>query len=99
MYNNTELRRKSEPIVFRRFGHKGYSLFAVLGREVLIGVLSVATLSYAKADGVGVLPVTDNDGVTKTDRELTLDEVSITGSRAPMASQQAARIVTDHSIS
>ncbi|MBO5205053.1 MAG: TonB-dependent receptor [Prevotella sp.] len=94
MYNNTELRRKSEPIVFHRFGHKGYSLFAVLGRELLIGVLSVATLSHAKADGVGVLPVTDNDGVTKTDRELTLDEVSITGSRAPMASQQAARIVT-----
>lgn len=94
MYNNTVKGRKSEPMVFHRFSHKGYSLFAVLKREVLIGVLSVATLSHAKADGAGVLPVVDDDITSKGGREQLLDEVSITGSRAPMASQQAARIVT-----
>jgi len=94
MYNNTEKRRKDSTMVFRHFSRKGYALFAVLGREVLVGVLSVATLSHAKADGAGVLPVVDNDTTTQSDRELTLDEVSVTGSRAPMASQQAARIVT-----
>lgn len=92
MYNNKEKRRKNV-FVFRHFGRAGYSLFAALGRELVIGVLSVATLSHAKANGVGVLPTVDRDS-TKSDRELTLDEVSITGSRAPIASQQAARIVT-----
>lgn len=94
MYNNTEKKCKSDRMVFRHFSRKGYSLFAVLGREVLVGVLSVATLSHAKADGAGVLPVIDDNTTTQSDRELTLDEVSVTGSRAPMASQQAARIVT-----
>lgn len=28
-------------IVFKHFNRKGYSLFAALGKEVLIGVLSV----------------------------------------------------------
>lgn len=40
---------KRESFKFSRFGNKGYSLFSCLGREVLIGTLSVATLTYAKA--------------------------------------------------
>ena len=44
---------KRTPMTFKQFGRKGYSLFACLGREVLIGTLSVATLTYAKADGIG----------------------------------------------
>lgn len=80
--------------MFRRFGRKGYSLFACLGRQVIIGTLSVATLQHAKADGVSVKkPVSDTIAV-KTDREMTLHEVSVTGQRAPMARQQAARMVT-----
>lgn len=35
------------PITFRHFARKNYALFAALGREVQIGVLSVATLSTA----------------------------------------------------
>ena len=91
-YNNISNRR--QPMVFRRFGRKGYSLFACLGREVLIGTLSVATLTYAKADGVSVEPLTADTIATKTDRELTLDEVSITGTRAPLTQSQAVRMVT-----
>ena len=41
--------QKREVIVFRQFQRKGYSLFACLGREVVISVLSVATLTSAKA--------------------------------------------------
>ncbi|MBQ8158555.1 MAG: hypothetical protein IJ081_05995 [Prevotella sp.] len=44
--------QKREVIVFRQFQRKGYSLFACLGREVLISVLSVATLSATKAAGI-----------------------------------------------
>ena len=79
---------------FHRIGHKGYSLFASLGREVLIGTLSVVTLSHAKADGVSVEPVTADTTAVRTDRELSLEEVNITGSRAPLTRSQAARMVT-----
>ena len=34
-------------IIFRRFSRKGFALFSVLGREVRIGVLSIATLTAA----------------------------------------------------
>ena len=81
-------------IVFKRFGRKGYSLFACLGREVIISTLSVATLTYASAESVSVKPVTADSIATKTDREMTLDEVNVMGSRAPMTRNQAARMVT-----
>ena len=92
MYKNNFNRR--DVLVFRRFGRKGYSLFACLGRQVLIGTLSVATLQHAKADGVSVKKPVNDTVAVKTDRELTLSEVSVTGQRAPMARQQAARMVT-----
>ena len=38
---------KRNSLKFNRFSNKNYSLFAVLGREVLVGALSVATLSHA----------------------------------------------------
>lgn len=85
---------KREVFKFKRFGRKGYSLFACLGREVIIGTLSVATLSHARAEGIGVKPVTDDSISYQTDKEMILDEVSITGSRAPMAKSQAVRMVT-----
>lgn len=37
---------------FKHFSRKGYALFACMGREVLIGTLSVATLSHAKAESI-----------------------------------------------
>ena len=43
---------KRNPLWFKHFNRKGYSLFAALGKEVLISVLSVSTLTYAKAAGV-----------------------------------------------
>ena len=84
--------QKREVMVFRQFQRKGYSLFACLGREVLISVLSVATLSSAKADGI-------SDETWRADsagqvREVWLGDVGVTGSRAPMTKSQAARMVT-----
>ena len=91
-YNYISNRRKA--LVFRRFGRKGYSLFACLGREVIIGTLSVATLTYAKADGISIEPLRKDTIATKTDKEMTLEEVSVTGSRAPLTKSQAVRMVT-----
>ena len=84
---------------FRKFTRKRYALFACVGRVVTIGVLSVATLKSAAAtttDDVSVAGATtsaasDDD---TPDKEATLDEVEVTGSRAPLALGQAARMVT-----
>ena len=80
---------------FRHFSRKGYALFACLGRVVTIGVLSVATLESASAAHRHVS--TDEeyvDSTQVTEKEATLDDVEVTGSRAPLALGQAARMVT-----
>ena len=85
---------KRQVLVFRHFGNKGYSLFACLGREVVCSVLSVATLTYASAESVSTNPVVTDSTAMTTAREMMLEEVSVTGSRAPLTRSQAARMVT-----
>ena len=85
---------KRRVLVFHQFGNKGWSLFSCLGREVVCSVLSVSTLTYASAESISTQPVTADTVATTTARELTLDEVSVTGSRAPLTKSQAARMVT-----
>lgn len=85
---------KRQVLVFRQFGNKGYSLFACLGREVVCSVLSVATLTYASAESVSTDPVVTDSTARTTAREMMLEEVSVTGSRAPLTKSQAARMVT-----
>ena len=83
---------KREVLRFKQFSRKGYSLFSCLGREVIVGTLSVATLTYAKADGIST-----HTELTETDQpqwEVTLSDVEVAGSRAPLALGQAARMVT-----
>lgn len=91
---NKPIFNKRQVLVFRHFENKGYSLFACLGKVVVCSVLSVATLTHASAESVSVKPVTADSITGKTDKELMLDEVSITGSRAPMTALQAAKMVT-----
>ena len=93
MYKPT-FNMKRQRLVFRHFGNKGYSLFSCLGREVVCSVLSVATLTYASAESVSTKPVVSDSVSTTTAREMMLDEVSVTGSRAPLTKSQAARMVT-----
>lgn len=79
-------------LCFKHFSHKGYALFACLGREVLVGTLSVATLSHAKAEGISIR--TEMEGDTLQRKELKLDEVIVTGSRAPLTMSESAKIVS-----
>ena len=85
---------KRESLKFTHFSRKRYALFACLGREVLIGTLSVATLTYAKADGVSVRTDMAGTGMADSTRTVMLDEVDVTASRAPLAAGRAPRIVT-----
>lgn len=93
MYKQQFNQRKA--LHFHQFTRKGYALFACLGRVVIIGVLSIATLTSASAaiDNKGTSEETTNYD-DKTDKEATLDDVEITGSRAPLALGQAVRMVT-----
>ncbi len=86
--------QKREVIVFRQFQRKGYSLFACLGREVVISVLSVATLSASKAAGISDETWRITDDAADTIKTVWLDDVGVTGSRAPLTQSQAARMVT-----
>jgi len=85
---------KRRVLVFHQFGNKGWSLFSCLGREVVCSVLSVSTLTYASAESVSTHPVVADSVAVSTAREQMLDEVSVTGSRAPLTKSQAARMVT-----
>ncbi len=85
---------KRQVLVFRQFGNKGYSLFSCLGKEVICSVLSVATLTYASAESISTQPVVTDSTTMTTAREMMLEEVSVTGSRAPLTKSQAAKMVT-----
>ena len=79
---------------FKHFTRRNYALFSCLGREVLICTLSVATLTYAKAEGISTNPVASvvaQDSLSR--EEVKLDEVLVTGSRAPLTALQSAKIV------
>ena len=79
-------------LFFKHFSHRSYALFSCVGREVLIGTLSVATLSHAKADGMSTHEVLAADSLGR--QEVKLDEVVVTGSRAPLTALQSAKIVS-----
>lgn len=69
---------KRDAIVFKHFSRKGYSLFAALGKVVVIGVLAVPTLTHAKADGIATRPASESAD-TLSFGEQRLDEVQVTG--------------------
>ena len=92
MYNNKKT--SSSPMKFKHFTRKGYALFACLGKEVIVGTLSVATLTYAKADGISTQSIMAEADSLATHSEIALDEVRVTGSRAPLTHGQAARMIT-----
>ena len=83
---------KRDVIVFCQFKRKGWSLFACLGREVVISVLSVATLSSTKAACISDMMWRAD--TAQTTKEIWLGDVGVTGSRAPLTQSQAARMVT-----
>ena len=92
MYKNLFNKRKA--LVFKQFTHKGWSLFACLGRVVVISVLSTSTLRNATAANRHVSTDEEPADTVRIDKELTVDDIEVTASRAPLALGQAARMVT-----
>ncbi len=85
---------KRSSLTFHRFSNKGYALFSVMGREVLVGVLTVATLSHAKAEGISTEGVKADSTLYKGGKAYELDAVNVTGSRAPMTVEQSPKMVS-----
>jgi len=85
---------KRSVLKFTHFSNHGYSLFAVLGKEVIIGVLSVATLQHATAHNTSNEALQTSSDSTVTNKQVMLEEVNVTGTRAPLTVSQQARMVT-----
>ncbi len=78
-----------QTVRWKQFNHKSYAVFCSLKKEVNIGVLAVATLAFAN--------VKCTSAQTEASHQMKgyeLDEVEVTGSRAPLTLGEAARIVT-----
>ncbi|MGN1266166.1 MAG: TonB-dependent receptor, partial [Muribaculaceae bacterium] len=79
---------------WHRFNRKAYSAFCSIGREVRIGVLTVATLSVASVAEAAPVRATSLEGSSDEEQlDYQLDELEVTGSLAPLQANQAARIV------
>ncbi|MCD8306187.1 MAG: TonB-dependent receptor [Prevotella sp.] len=83
---------KANPLKFKQFTRKGYALFSTLGKVVVIGVLAVATIGKARAEGAETQTNTARDSLMREGTEL--DEVVVTGSHVPLTGLQTAKIVT-----
>ena len=84
---------KTAVITWRQFSNKGYSAFASLHRQICIGILSVATLGVAAAAHAQT-NATPSFEKKKVVEEEELDEVTVSGTMAPLTQLQSARIVT-----
>ena len=65
----------------------------MLRKEVLIGTLSVATLTNAKAQSISVNEAKTDSTILGKEKEVDLSEVLITASRAPLTVAQQSRMV------
>ena len=83
------IQKGSQPVRFRRFANCSYAVFRSLNTQVNIGVLAVAMLTFANVETVSAQ--TENKSQEKL---YELEEVEVTGTRAPMTVAQAARMVT-----
>jgi vitamin B12 transporter len=85
--------RQKPAITFRKWGRKGYSIFASMHKTVRIATLSVIYLTFAApANAERPLLFASNDTIEPTE-EVEMEEVVVTAQRVPVTFSQAARIV------
>ena len=86
---------RARVITWKQFTNKGYSAFASLRCQIRIGVLSVATLGVAAQAQASLakkaIHIFEDE---EDDSEQTIEEVTISGTLAPLTQLQSARIVT-----
>ena len=86
---NENNQKSSRSVRFRRFTNCPYAVFRSLKNQVNIGVLTIPMLAVANLNVASAQ--TDNQAKEKM---YEMEEVEVTGSRAPLTVSQAARLVT-----
>ncbi len=86
-------RTRARAVVWHHYSHKGYSAFASLGKQISIGVLTVATLSTVTPVRAEIRSMAAQE-TTSQGEERELEEVTVAGSLAPLSVLQTARLVT-----
>lgn len=86
------LKLKADVVRWHQFSRRNDAVFRSLGREIVIGTLSVSTLLVATPHTAQAQTVAPQQG--ERDREVALDEVTVTAGRVPLPMEQTARIVS-----
>lgn len=83
-----------KPVVtFKKWGRKGFSIFASMHKIVRIASLSVIYLTFSNpSNAERPLLVASNDTLSKI-QEVEMEEVVVSAQRAPVAFSQTARII------
>lgn len=83
-----------KPVVtFKKWGRKGFSIFASMHKVVKIASLSVIYLTFSiPANAERPLFLTSNDTLSQI-QEVEMEEVVVSAQRAPVAFSQTARII------
>lgn len=96
---------KAEPIRWHQFSRKHDAIFRSLGKEMSIGILSVATLTFATPDSATAMTALGDEVHTvgddkvaelaeaETDSLIELESAEVTASRAPIPTDKAVRLV------
>lgn len=74
---------------FKHFSNKPYALYNCLHKQVNVGVLAVASLTFANP--IAISAQTER---TAGENEMQMDGIEVIGTRVPLTQAEAARIVT-----
>ena len=88
-----QMKLKAAPVCWHQFTRRHDAIFRSLGKEIRIGVLTVATLTFAapqNATAQTAMRSTQEQG----EEGIRLDEAEIVASRVPLPLEQTARIVS-----
>lgn len=88
------LKLKNDVIRWRQFSRRGDAIFRSLHKEITIGILTVATLTFAAPQNATARTVMGYSMEASDEGGINLDDVEVTASRVSMPLEQTARIVT-----
>lgn len=91
--NQEQLKMKASPIRWHKFSRRNDAIFMSMHKEISIGILTVATLTFAAPQSsVGRTVV--GEVIKSEDAGIKLDDIEVTASRVSMPLDQTARIVS-----
>jgi iron complex outermembrane receptor protein len=93
MFQKRFLRAQKPAVTFRKWGRKGFSIFASMHKIVRIGALSVTYLAFAIPSNAERLFLVATNDTLQPITEVEMEEVVVSAQRAPVAFSQTARIV------